>query len=212
MSNTVLSPPFVETRSSKVSVDALTVRFNSERRGVEVAVTLRAQEPFTGQLALPGVVLLEGERLAHAAERALRDKLGWGAPRALGQLIVFDEPARDPRGATLSVAMWAVADGPGDHWVSLDAVPPLAFDHNRIIDVCRPMLSEMLWRDLDFTKALTGPTFPISTAISLTESLTGTAPDRGNLNRRLATIPQLRVSGREVVRGRGRPGATWTWN
>jgi ADP-ribose pyrophosphatase YjhB (NUDIX family) len=212
MSNTVLTPPIVETRSSKVSVDALTVRFNAERRGVEVAVTLRTQEPFTGQLALPGVVLLEGERLAHAAERALRDKLGWDAPRALGQLVVFDEPARDPRGATLSVAMWAVADGPGDNWVSLDAVPPLAFDHNRIIEVCRPMLAEMLWRQLDFTRALTGPTFPISTAIALTESLTGTSPDRGNLNRRLATIPQLRVSGREVVRGRGRPGATWTWN
>ncbi|WP_051208254.1 NUDIX hydrolase [Propionicicella superfundia] len=211
MSNTIRSAASAEPRSSKVSVDAVTLRFNPQKMGVEVAVTTRTQEPFTGQLALPGVVLLEGERLAHAAERALRDKLGWGAPRALGQLIVFDEPARDPRGATLSVAMWAVADGPGGTWVSLDDVPPLAFDHNRIIEVCRPMLAEMLWRNLDFTRALTGPTFPVSTAIALTESLTRTVPDRGNLNRRLATIPKLRVSGREVVRGRGRPGATWSW-
>lgn len=200
-----------EPRSSQVSVDAITLRFNPETLSVEVAVTPRTKEPFTGRLALPGVVLWEGERLAHAAERALRTKLGWSAPKALGQLIVFDEPARDPRGATLSVAMWAVADGDGSHWVSLDDVPTLAFDHNRIITVCRPMLAEMLWRDLRFTRALTGASFPVSTALALTSSLTGAVPDRGNLNRRLATIQQLHVSGREVVRGRGRPGATWSW-
>lgn len=211
MSNTGWESAAEDPRSSKVSVDALTLRFDPVAMAVEVAVTPRTKEPFTGQLALPGVVLWEGERLAHATERALKHKLSWDAPRALGQLIVFDEPARDPRGATLSVAMWAVADGPDATWVSLDDVPPLAFDHNRIIEVCRPMLAEMLWRNLKFTRALTGPTFPVSTAIALTASLTGTVPDRGNLNRRLATIQQLRVSGREVVRGRGRPGATWSW-
>ncbi len=212
MSNTSRVVPHPEPHSSKVSVDAITLHYNPSTMVVELALATRKQEPFTGQLALPGVVLREGERLAHAAQRALRDKLGWGPPRALGQLAVFDEPARDPRGATLSVAMWAVASGPGATWVSPYDVPPLAFDHNPIIDVCRPMLAEMLWRNLEFTRALTGPTFPISTAIAITASLTGHVPDRGNLNRRLQTISNLRVSGREVVRGRGRPGATWAWS
>ncbi len=197
--------------TSKVSVDALTLRFDPSLMQVQIAVTRRETEPFAGRLALPGVVLLEGERLAAAAARALADKLGWQAPRALGQLAVFDEPARDPRGFTLSVAMWAVADGPGGHWFALDEVPPLAFDHSAMIQFCRPLLADMLWRDIAFTRALTGETFPVSTAIALTASLTGTVPDRGNLNRRLATISQLHVKGRAVVRGRGRPGATWAW-
>lgn len=197
--------------TSQVSVDALTLRFDPAAMKVQIAITRREAEPFAGQLALPGVVLLEGERLAHAAARALSDKLGWEAPRALGQLAVFDEPARDPRGFTLSVAMWAVADGPGAHWYALDELPPLAFDHNQMIEVCRPKLAEMLWRDYAFTRALTGEVFPVSAAIAVTASLTGVVPDRGNLNRRLATIPHLMINGREVVRGRGRPGATWAW-
>lgn len=212
MSNIAAGSNGETPRSSKVSVDAITLRFDKATMAVEVAVIERTKEPFTGQLALPGVVLWEGERLAHATERALKDKLGWGPPTALGQLIVFDEPARDPRGAVLSVAMWAVAEGTGGKWFPLDDLPPLAFDHNRIIEVCRPMLAEMLWRNHVFTRALTGCSFPVSTAIALTSSLSGQVPDRGNLNRRLATIPSLRVSGREVVRGRGRPGATWSWD
>lgn len=208
----MLGVTYMDARlASQVSVDALTLRFDPHTMQVQIAVMHRETEPYIGQLALPGVVLLEGERLAGATARALADKLGWDAPLAQGQLAVFDEPARDPRGYSLSVAMWAVADGPGDYWHSLDDIPPLAFDHNQMIDVCRPKLAEMLWRDLEFTRALTGETFPVSAAIAITASLTGTVPDRGNLNRRLATIRHLAIKGREVVRGRGRPGATWAW-
>ena len=95
-------------KTSNVSVDVLTLRYNAVDRRVEIAVAPRASEPYVGQLALAGVTLWEGERLADAARRAVRDKLGLDV-KGLGQLTVFDEPNRDPRGFTLSVAMWAVA-------------------------------------------------------------------------------------------------------
>lgn len=199
--------------SSAVSVDVLTLRFNPVERQVEIAVAARQTEPYLGQLALPGVVLWEGERLDDAARRSVQMKLHMSLS-ALGQLAVFDEPTRDPRGATLSVAMWGIADGETNgnvSWYSLDAVPELAFDHNAIIDTCRPMLIEKLWRDLIFTRALTGPQFPVSTAVTITRSLTGVSPDRGNLNRRLASVPGLEVGHRRVVLGRGRPGTLWQW-
>ena len=228
-------------RSSTVSVDVLTLRYNNADRRVEIAVFNRETEPSLGQRALPGVVLREDERLVDAARRAVDTKLGMPL-RAQGQLTVFDEPHRDPRGATLSVAMWGVADEPeadkkargdkkvqaeraqaqptpGDEpdagqrvrWFPLDDLPPLAFDHNHIIAACRPLLVEKLWRDLSFTRALTGPTFPVSAAVAITRSLTGTSPDRGNLNRRLASVKGLGVSHRKVVLGRGRPGTLWEW-
>ena len=123
---------------------------------------------------------------------------------------------RDPRGQTLSVAMWAVADHPDEapdyvQWHPVDDVPPLAFDHNAMVEFCRPLLVDRLWRDLTFTRALTGPTFPVSAAVAITRSLTGVSPDRGNLNRRLASVRGLGISHKRVVLGRGRPGTLWEW-
>jgi 8-oxo-dGTP diphosphatase len=199
--------------SSTVSVDVLTLRHNHVRRQVEIAVAPRTSEPYLGQLALPGVVLREGERLAAAAERAASEKLGLPL-LAQGQLAVFDDPQRDPRGATLSIAMWAIADrvdADPTQWFTLDDLPPLGFDHSLIVATCRPLFVELLWRDLAFTRALTGPTFPVSAAVAITRSLTGSAPDRGNLNRRLAAVKGLGVSNHKVVLGRGRPGTLWEW-
>lgn len=200
--------------TSNVSVDALTLRFDRAARQVQLALVRRDADPCVGHLALPGVTLWEGKRLAEAAERAVRSKLGLGV-RGQGQLTVFDEPHRDPRGATLSVVCWAVADdgeatGPVE-WHSFDDVPPLAFDHHQMVDAGRPLLADRLWRNKALTRALTGPEFLVSAAVALTESLTGVAPDRGNLNRRLSGIPGLQVSDRKVVAGRGRPGTLWEW-
>jgi len=199
--------------SSTVSVDVLTLRHNHVRRQVELAVAPRTSEPYLGQLALPGVVLNEGERLAAAAERAASEKLGLSL-LAQGQLAVFDDPRRDPRGATLSIAMWAIADHADTdqaQWFALDDLPPLAFDHTLIVATCRPLLVSTCGADLAFTRALTGPSFPVSSAVAITKSLTGSAPDRGNLNRRLASVKGLGVSNHKVVLGRGRPGTLWEW-
>ena len=140
---------------------------------------------------------------------AVTTKVGFDVS-ALGQLTVFDQPNRDPRGYSLSVAMWAVGDGDAD-WYGFDDVPNLAFDHNVMLFECRPLLVDMLWRDLEFTRALTGPVFPVSAAVGITQTISGIAPDRGNLNRRLAALRGLTVSSRRVVLGRGRPGTVWEW-
>lgn len=113
-----------------------------------------------------------------------------------GQLTVFDEPNRDPRGPTLSVTMWAVISSdevPGSaEWVSWDNPGDLAFDHNRIVADTRPILADtLLWRDQAFTRALLGPSFPASYALAVAEELSGVRPDPGNLNRTLKSLPGL---------------------
>ncbi|MFT3876475.1 MAG: NUDIX hydrolase [Propioniciclava sp.] len=219
----------MDRQPTYVSVDVLALRYNPELRRVELATAVRRHEPYRGQLALPGVTLLEGERLDAAAARTVASKLGFGV-RAQGQLAVFDEPHRDPRGYTLSVVMWAVIEddaaaeaelaadeereGAGQsvvRWHTFGDVPALVFDHNTMINVCWPLLADKLWRDLAFTRALTGETFPVSAAVALTQSLTGASPDRGNLNRRLASVRGLGVTDQRVAVGRGRPGTMWAW-
>ncbi|MGU3292463.1 NUDIX hydrolase [Williamsia sp. M5A3_1d] len=90
-------------------------------------------------LALPGTFLHPGERLADAAVRALRTKVGV-SDLDFHQLAMHDDPERDDRGWVLSMAHGAV--------VSAGALPPktrlvavvegrptqhLAFDHDAMV-------------------------------------------------------------------------------
>jgi ADP-ribose pyrophosphatase YjhB (NUDIX family) len=195
-------------RTSLVSVDVLAVR---QRAGeVDFATYRRDAEPYAGRPALPGVLLLEGERLEAAGRRALATKTGL-TTSTIGQLVVFDEPSRDPRGATLSAALWAVADddSPAVEWRPLHDPGTLAFDHAQIVGFCQPLLAGLLWNDVPFTRALMGEQFTVGDAISTTTVLTGEQPDRGNLNKKLAAVPHLQHAG--FGPGRGRP-SLWEWD
>ncbi len=202
------------TEQSAVSVDVLVLRFVHSVRRAHLAVAPRQHKPYMGRLALPGVLLGRGERLADAAVRAAKTKLGLKLS-STGQLATFDKPHRDPRGPTLSLAMWGVTDELGadtTRWFDFAEVPPLAFDHNRIVDDTRPILADLLWRNREFTEGLTGSSFPVADAVGLTHSLEGSAPDRGNLNRVLRTTAGL-VRPSHVQRGFGsaRPSCACQW-
>ncbi len=100
---------------------------------------------------------------------------------------MFDEPSRDPRGPTLSIAMWAVitADNittdpaAATLWRGFDEHDNLAFDHDRIVAAARRILAtSLLWRDTTFTRALLGAEFPATHAVTVTTALTGSRPDQ----------------------------------
>jgi len=205
--------------STLVSVDVIVLRFDPDARAVLVGVASRAQEPFAGELALPGVLLGRGERLRDATTRAVTGKLGLAAESvtATGQLATFDEPSRDPRGPTLSIALWATVTRPtGDVavWSRFDAVPALAFDHDRIVADCRPLLADKLWRDVSFTAGLLGPEFTTAQALDVTESLTGDRPYPANLGRTMDRVPGLARTSQHasaLPKG-GRPPLVWRFS
>ncbi|MET8795207.1 NUDIX hydrolase [Nocardia sp. NPDC004568] len=201
---------------SAVSVDVVALRFWADDTAATFGIAARPHEPFAGHVALPGVLLGRGERLAQAARRAVHTKLGvpGDAIGPVGQLVTFDEPSRDPRGPTLSIVMWAVTgrhDGPA-HWASFDEPPALAFDHDSIVTTARGLLSGLLWKDPALTRALLGEEFPATRAVDLTTSLLGARPDAANLNRTLAGIPGLhKTDERRRTKATGRPAAVWSF-
>lgn len=73
-----------------------------------VLLIARAGSHHGGRWSLPGTFLHEGERLADAVDRSLREKAGVEG-RKPRQLRVFDDPQRDERGRVLSVAHVDVA-------------------------------------------------------------------------------------------------------
>ena len=111
---------------------------------MSVLLVRRGQEPFRGRWALPGGFVDEYEPLEDAARRELSEETGLTADTPLRQVGTFGDPGRDPRGWTVSVALLlelpgeapAVAgadDADEAAWHRLDALPPLAFDHDRIV-------------------------------------------------------------------------------
>jgi 8-oxo-dGTP diphosphatase len=103
-------------------------------------VLVRRKNPPPGW-ALPGGFVEAGESAAAAARRELQEETGLEVD--LAELFhVYADPARDPRGPTLSVVFIGRAtgtpvgadDAAEAHAFPLDALPaPLAFDHALIL-------------------------------------------------------------------------------
>jgi 8-oxo-dGTP diphosphatase len=112
-----------------------------------VLLIRRKHDPFAGRWALPGGFVDENESLDAAARRELLEETGLEAEH-LEQLHTFGDPGRDPRGHTVSVVYLtqvdpnkvkpAAADDAAEvQWFPLRALPPLAFDHDKILALVR---------------------------------------------------------------------------
>jgi 8-oxo-dGTP diphosphatase len=130
-----------------VTVDIVVLTLEKEPR---VLLIRRKHAPFAGMWAIPGGFVDMDEPLEAAAMRELHEETGVSAKR-LEQLHTFGDPGRDPRGRTISVVYLARVDptkvlpvGNDDaseaSWHSLQRLPPLAFDHKRILACVRKRL------------------------------------------------------------------------
>ncbi len=133
----------------QVTVDAVIVRTLDE--GDEVLLIERKHAPFEGCWAIPGGFVDMDETLADAAKRELYEETGVVVDK-LYQVHTFDAVNRDPRDRTISTVFLGFANGDsllkaGDDassadWFSFDALPPLAFDHEQILDYVKKYLEK----------------------------------------------------------------------
>ena len=102
-------------------------------------------EPYTGRWALPGGFVRLEETLEEAARRELEEETGI-TKLYLEQLYTFGDVRRDPRERVVTVAYYALVKLSDHHvraatdarsaaWFSVADLPPLAFDHEQIVQV-----------------------------------------------------------------------------
>jgi len=190
-----------------VGVDTAVLTVADGRLCVLLTLTNDAVRGGKEEWRLPGTFLHEGETLARAVLRSLRDKAGVAglAPR---QLHVFDDPARDDRGWVLGVAHLDVvrsdrlATSDRTRIAAVDELPALPYGHNVIVAYAVDALRADYERMPDPADLLDQP-FTMRELRHVHEAVAGTRllPDTF----RRSMLPHLAATGELSRAGRGRP-------
>lgn len=225
-----------------ISVDVVPVFADPDTNRLKVFVGRRIFEPFLGYFALPGVLLSPHERIDEAAMRALEQKTGIPGTAITGlyDLGTFDNPDRDPRGATVSIARLAVVDPKfiptDDNTISVDVTEvindifTLPFDHSTIVKAAVTTFTEKFLTSKKFTFDVLGAEFATKTIRGVMQQVSAldvssdhVVYDPSNLTRQLKATGWVTPVGDTssyatsntvdtVGTLRGRPSRTWTWN
>ena len=172
-------------------------------------VVLQGRRPTGRGWALPGTFLHEGETLADAVDRSLRDKANIRGlhPR---QLHVFDDPHRDDRGWVLSVAHVEVVrlDRLASRFAETTRLMPasapgrLTYDHASIIERAVDDLRSR-YRTKPDPDWLLGEEFTLRQLRLAHEAVAGAPLMRDAFRRTMEA--QLDATGKTVTAARGRP-------
>ncbi len=108
----------------------------------QVLLIERGFDPYKGCWAFPGGFMNMDETAEQCAIRELEEETGLHVTE-LYQIGAYSKVDRDPRGRTITVAYLVIVDktiavtGQDDaakaKWFPIDALPPLAFDHEDIM-------------------------------------------------------------------------------
>ena len=176
-----------------LSVTVDIVIFTIRDRRLQVLLIRRLAKPFANKFALPGGFVLEKESVEAAAVRELREETGIDKVY-LEQLYTFGEPNRDPRGRVITVAYYALVphtqslhagtDAADAAWFPVAELPPLAFDHRKIVDYAHMRIRNKLnYTNVGFE--LLARKFTLTELQLVHEAILGETLDKRNFRRRI---------------------------
>ncbi|GAP41955.1 ADP-ribose pyrophosphatase YjhB, NUDIX family [Lentimicrobium saccharophilum] len=136
-----------------VTVDAIVFRMG--KTAPEVLLIRRGHPPFEGMWAAPGGFLDMEETPEKAVVRELEEETGINGV-ALFQVHTYGAVNRDPRHRTISIAYAGMLsdtgaqakagdDAAAAEWHPVGQLPPLAFDHDKIVEDAIAFARERGW-------------------------------------------------------------------
>ena len=187
---------------------------------LKVLLVKRQQPPYRGAWALPGGIVGSDESVDDAALRELQEETNIGNVY-LEQLYTFGEPTRDPRGRVITVAYYALVNWQQFQlkarqrvtqadWFSVKRLPPLAFDHRRIVDYAL----ERLQNKINYTTVgfqLLPRQFTLTELQGSYEVILSQRLDKRNFRRKMLQLGILKVTREFKAHGRQRPARLYTF-
>lgn len=133
-----------------VAVDCIIFGFDED--GLKLLLLKRTFEPAQGQWSLMGGIVNVDESVDAAAARVLEELTGLNNVY-LDQLCVFSDVDRYPDNRVISVAYSALinielynkelVEKYNAYWININALPPLAFDHSKMVAKALKSLQQM---------------------------------------------------------------------
>ena len=189
------------------TVDAVIFGLTPDEWVLKVLLILRGREgsPFFNHWALPGGFLDPGETLNAGVRRELWEETHF-EPAYLEQLGTFGDPGRDPRGWIVSTAYMALTqpslvegcdDAKDARWWPVDQLPPLAFDHDKILKVgLQRLKSKLRWQPVGFE--MLPEKFTITCLRKVYETILGHNLDKANFRKRVLRYGLLHDTGETI--------------
>jgi 8-oxo-dGTP diphosphatase len=170
---------------------------------------------------LPGGYNPAGETTKEALRNIVNRKAGTDVLKNLKyieQLYTFDTVARDPRGHAVSVTYMGcgtnIAHSGGSEETSffaVDELPPLAYDHQKIIAYAR----ERLAAKLTYTNAVYGllqPKFTLTELQKSYEAVFGRELDKRNFRKKFLSLNLIKETNEISKSGAHRPARLFEFN
>jgi len=201
-----------------VTVDLVILTVRQGR--LEALVIERGEEPYLGELALPGGFVHPDETLDAAASRELKEETGLSVPY-LEQLASYGGADRDPRMRVVTVAYLAMTPNPLVPTAGTDAAAAswrrvksltrrrLAFDHHEILrDGVDRAGAKLEYTTL--ATAFCSKEFTMAELRQIYEAIWGEALDPRNFSRKVLSIEGFVVPIQATTRrGGGRPASLY---
>lgn len=182
------------------------VIFGFDGVGLNVLLIERGIEPYKGKWAFPGGFLNMTETAEQGALRELREETNV-TDVFVEQLQAFTDVERDPRERVITIAFYALVrpsdyevlggdDAKQARWFPIDDVPPLAFDHDRILRCALKRLKQKIhFEPIGFR--LLDTTFTVAQLQRLYEAILEISFDRRNFYRKIMSLGILVPQGEE---------------
>lgn len=123
-----------------VTVDCIV--FYKEDKNIYFLLIKRKNDPYKDCWAFPGGFINIDESAEDAAIRELKEETGLQVSK-VDQLKAYSNPARDPRERVITIAFISESkikavkggdDAKEARWFDISNLPPLAFDHEQILN------------------------------------------------------------------------------
>lgn len=202
-----------------ISVDS--VIFGYTEGKLKVALVERKKPPFAGMWAIPGGFMEGEETVEETARRELKEETNIEVSY-LEQFHVFNKVGRDPRGPTVTIALFAlmafeecrlVASGDASSavWWPAYELPVLAFDHNEIYEKALESL-RIAVRTRPLAFELLPKQFTLSDLQNLYEQIFHIKLDKRNFRKKISTLTFIEKTGAKTQGGRQRPAMLYQYN
>ncbi|GCE48829.1 8-oxo-dGTP diphosphatase [Thermosporothrix hazakensis] len=210
-------PNKYERPSVTVDVVMMSVR----QKDLQVLLVKRRSWPYEGMWAIPGGFVNMDESLEDAAKRELQEETNVENVY-LEQLYTFGDPGRDPRTRVITVVYFALLDSERLHvkaasdaadvrWFSVYNLPPLAFDHAKILDYALSRLRGKLeYTTIAFS--LLPEQFTLRELQHVYEIILNKEMDKRNFRKKILATGILEDTGERKMEGTHRPARLYRFN